>query len=241
MQEVAYFYTQTREGSQIQSMLKNFSGVLVTDFYAAYDAISCPQQKCLIHLIRDLNEDLLKHPYDDLLKRVIGDFTGVIRPIVETIDHHGLKARFLGKHRLAVDRFYKGLSADLISSEAAQKVASRLKKNRRTLFTFLDYDDVPWNNNNAEHAIKTFARHRHVFEGTTTENGIHEYLVLLSICETCKYKSISFLDFLRSGVRDIDDFIKGKTRATVSNRESKPGQTRALHIGNRYADRNPAE
>jgi hypothetical protein len=198
----------------IQSMLTKFSGVLVTDFYAAYDAISCPQQKCLIHLIRDLNDDLLKHPYDDLLKRVIGDFAGVIRPIVETIDHHGLRARFLGKHRLAVDRFYRRLNGDFISSEAAKKVADRLNKNRGTLFTFLDYDDVPWNNNNAEHAIKAFARHRQVFEGTTTENGIREYLVLLSISETCKYRGINFLDFLRSGMRDIDRFIKGRSRAT---------------------------
>ena len=26
----------------------------MSDFYAAYDGIRCPQQKCLIHLIRDL-------------------------------------------------------------------------------------------------------------------------------------------------------------------------------------------
>ena len=62
MEEVIYFYTPTREGSTIQSMLKKFSGILVTDFYAAYDSIECPQQKCLIHLIRDLNDELLKHP-----------------------------------------------------------------------------------------------------------------------------------------------------------------------------------
>jgi hypothetical protein len=42
MEEVVYFYTPTREGSTIQSMLKKFRGVLVTDFYAAYDAIECP-------------------------------------------------------------------------------------------------------------------------------------------------------------------------------------------------------
>jgi hypothetical protein len=56
MEEVAYFYTPTREGSTIQTMLKKFSGVLVSDFYAAYDSIACSQQKCLIHLIRDLND-----------------------------------------------------------------------------------------------------------------------------------------------------------------------------------------
>ena len=206
MEEVGYFYTPTREGSTIQSMLKSFSGVLVTDFYAAYDAIECPQQKCLIHLIRDLNEELLKHPYDEGLRRILGDFSGLIRQIVETVDRRGLKSRFLGKHRRPVDRFYKHLTAEPVSSDAAKKVVDRLKKNQKTLFTFLDYDDVPWNNNNAEHAIKAFAMLRHVIEGVTTEKGIHEYLVLLSVCETCKFKNVNFLDFLRSGMKDIDGF-----------------------------------
>jgi hypothetical protein len=39
------------------------------------------------------------------------------------------------------------------------------------------------------------------------EKGMGEYLTLLSICETCKYKGIRFLDFLRSGEQDIDVFI----------------------------------
>ena len=69
MEEVAYVYSETREGDLLQTMLKDFKGVLVSDFYAAYDSIQCPQQKCLIHLIRDLNDDVLKHPYDEELKR----------------------------------------------------------------------------------------------------------------------------------------------------------------------------
>ena len=98
MEDVAYFHTPTREGSIIQAMLKTFSGVLVSDFYAVYDAIECPQQRCLIHFIRDLNDELLKHPYDDGLKRLVGDFAGLVKPIVETVDRRGLKKRFLGKH-----------------------------------------------------------------------------------------------------------------------------------------------
>jgi hypothetical protein len=195
-------------------MLKNFSGVLVTDFYAAYDAVECPQQKCLIHLIRDLNEELLKHPYDDGLRRILGDFSGLIRPIVETVDRRGLKSRFLRKHRVSVDHFYRRLTAEGVTSDAGKKVVDRLKKNQNTLFTFLDYDDVPWNNNNAEHAIKAFAQLRHVIEGTTTEKGIHEYLVLLSICETCKFKNVNFLDFLRSRMKSIDEFTT-ETRKPV--------------------------
>jgi len=32
MEEVAYFYTETREGDLVQTMLKDFKGVLVSDF-----------------------------------------------------------------------------------------------------------------------------------------------------------------------------------------------------------------
>ena len=206
LEEVAYFYTPTREGDTIQALLKDFSGVLVSDFYAAYDAINCPQQKCLIHFIRDLNEALLKHPYDVELKRLAGDFAGLLKPMVETVDRRGLKKRFLGKHRISVHRFYKRLADYLVTSEAAEKLVERLQKNRNKMFTFLDFDDVPWNNNNAEHAVKAFASLRRVIEGPTTEKGLRDFLVLLSICETCKYRNVDFLDFLRSGSKDIDDF-----------------------------------
>ena len=130
--------------------------------------------------------------------------------MVETVDRHGLKKRFLGKHRTFVDRFYKRLGVGFAVSEAARKIIERLQKNRNTMFTFLDFDDVPWNNNNAEHAIKAFASLRSMIEGKTTEKSLRDFLVLLSLCETCKYKNVDFLDFLRSGSIDIDDFAKSR-------------------------------
>ena len=66
------------------------------------------------------------------------------------------------------------------------------------MFTFLDYDGVPWNNNNAEHAIKSIAIHRREINGFYSRKGIDELLVLLSISETCKYRGISFWEFLKS-------------------------------------------
>ena len=97
-----------------------------------------------------------------------------------------------------------------ITSDAAEKLVGRLQKNRYKMFTFLDFDDVSWNNNNAEHAVKAFASVRRVIEGPTTENGLREFLVLLSICETCKCKNVEFLEFLRSGAKDIDEFATSR-------------------------------
>jgi len=216
LDEVAYLYSETREGDLLHALLKDFTGVLVSDFYAAYDGICCPQQKCLIHLIRDLNDDVLKHPYDEELKRLAQAFAGLVRPMVETVDRHGLKSHFLRKHRVSVDRFYRQLYTMALQSEGAVKVRDRFQKNREKLFTFLDYDGVPWNNNNAEHAVKAFATLRNVIGGTSTEKGIREYLILLSICETCKYKGLDFLDFLRSGEKNIDAFASNRRRRRLA-------------------------
>jgi predicted RecB family nuclease len=48
MHEVAYLYSDNREGELAQATLREFKGVLVSDFYAVYDSFDCPQQKCLI-------------------------------------------------------------------------------------------------------------------------------------------------------------------------------------------------
>ncbi len=81
----------------------------------------------------------------------------------------------------------------------------------------LRHDSVPWNNNNAEHAIKHYAQYREVTDGQMTESGINDYLVLLSVYQTCKYKAVSFLKFLLSGEKDVDKFIEGggKGRRTI--------------------------
>ncbi len=213
LSEVAYFYTNTREGEFVRELLREYRGVLVSDFYTAYEAIECPQQRCLLHLIRDLNKDILDHPYDEDVKQIVRRFAVLLRAIVETVDRHGLKRHFLHKHRLPVERFFRWLRETAFESEAANSCKARFEKNRHSLFTFLDHDGIPWNNNNAEHAIKAFAALRDVVRGSWTAKSIDAYLVLLSVCQTCKYTGVDFLDFLRSGEKDIRAFVEAKRRS----------------------------
>jgi predicted RecB family nuclease len=214
--EVFYFFAESREGEIAQKLLANFKGVLVSDFYTAYDSIGCLQQKCLIHLMRDLNDEILNSPFDEQLKQIVIEFGNLLKPMIETVDRHGLKKYFLNKHLSRVDRFYRHLEFSDYQSEVALKCKDRLERNRYTLFTFLNYDGVPWNNNNAEHAVKAFARLRDVIAGTSTERGTDEYLTFLSICQTCKYSGLDFLDFLRTGEKNIDRFLATKKKRLVS-------------------------
>ena len=71
---------------------------------------------------------------------------------------------------------------------------------------------MPWHNNNAEHAIKALADLRDVVEGPTTESGIRDYLLLLSIQQTCSYWDIDVFSFLRSGEKNIDDYLGKRGR-----------------------------
>src|SRR5262249_17036387 len=76
----------------------------------------------------------------------------------------------------------------------------------------LDHDGVPWNNNNAEHAVKHFAKYRMITNGQMRASGLESYLVLLSIHQTCVYRGVSFLRFLLSGERDVDAFVESTRR-----------------------------
>ncbi len=206
LEEVAYVYRTSRDGKFLAKMFAGFSGVLVSDFYAAYDSLSCPQQKCLVHLIRDLNTQLLANPFDPEFKSVAAEFGGLLRQVVATVDRFGLKKRHLGKHQREVDQFFRRLSGKSFSSDAARMAQERLLRNQNTLFTFLRYDGVPWNNNNAEHAIKQFAYYREVTDGQLSEAGLMDYLVLLSIRQTCEYKGLGFLKFLLSRETDLGSY-----------------------------------
>jgi hypothetical protein len=84
------------------------------------------------------------------------------------------------------------------------------------LLTFLRYDGVPWNNNNAENAIRQFAYYREATSRTLTEVGLTDHLILLSICQTFRYKEVSFLKFLLSKEQDVDAFCEGQQRKRPS-------------------------
>jgi hypothetical protein len=145
-------------------------------------------------------------------KSLAGELGELLRSIVETIDKYGLKRRHLHKHKAEVARFFRALEARVYRSELALGYRKRLLKSEGKLFTFLDHDGVPWNNNNAEHAVRAFAYYRRISDGQVREKPLADYLVLLSVYQTCKYRGVSFLKFLLSGEADVDAFCQGRRR-----------------------------
>jgi predicted RecB family nuclease len=203
---VYYEFRETREPDFLKERLSEFKGVLISDFYTGYDGLDCEQQKCLVHLIRDLNEVFLKNQLDLELKKIVIEFGILLRKIITTIDKFGLKRFHLNKHKKDVDRFYLKVISIKFESELALSFQKRFVKYKEKLFLFLEKDNIPWNNNNAEHSIKPFAKWRKKISKSLTKQNIENHLILLSILQTCKYQGINFFEFLKSGELSIFEF-----------------------------------
>jgi predicted RecB family nuclease len=216
---VIFRLTATRETTVVQELLRGYTGVLITDFYAGYDAVDCRQQKCLVHLIRDINSDLWNNPHDTDLETLASKVKALLLPILSDVERYGLRRRHLQKHQKAVDRFYKEvIEGTEWKSEVVHRFVARFRRYREQLFVFLGEDSIPWNNNTGERAIRHLAIQRKI-SGSFHKDVVLHHLVLLGIAQTCKFQHKSFLKFLLSGEKDVDGFQPNLRRATRRLRE----------------------
>jgi predicted RecB family nuclease len=204
---VVFRLHNTREGAIAQEFLAGYHGVLVSDFYAGYDAVPCRQQKCWPHLVRDLNDDLWAAPFDAEFEQFVLDVRNLIIPIMQALQAGGAKARGLDRFLDSVERFYaRTIDGRTYSSGLALKYQKRFVKHKESLFTFLKYDGIPWHNNTAETAIRHLVVQAKI-SGSFFESVTHHYLVLLSIRQACRFQAKSFFKFLFSGEKDVDLFV----------------------------------
>ena len=203
---VIYVFKKDRKTDFIKNYIKGFDGIFISDFYAGFNSLKCLQQKCLIHLIRDINTALYKYQQDVELQLIANEFSYTLRNMISTIDKYGSKKRHLNKHKNDVEKFYEKIINKEYKSESAKKVVKRFKRFKNSLFTFLDFDGISWNNNCAEHSLKFIASYRKRINGSFTDQGIEDYLILFSLYKTCKNRNINMLNFLLSKEKDVDNY-----------------------------------
>ena len=129
-------------------------------------------------------------------------------PIFGDVEEYGLKVRNLRKHRRAVERFCKrSIETWSYECEVTEKYKKRFARYRDSLFTFLQEDGIPWNNNAAERAIRHLAVQRKI-SGAFYQQVAVQYLRLLGIGQTCRFQDKSLLRFLVSGGKDLDKYCE---------------------------------
>ena len=116
----------------------------------------------------------------------------------------------------------KQLNTQEFSSELAVKYQKRFKKSGPKMFTFLDHHGVPWNNSNAEHAIKRFAKYQRT-RTVTLRTMLKEYLILASVLETFQFNNVNVLKFLLSKEMTLEGLLSMSGRKRQSQTSQPTG------------------
>jgi hypothetical protein len=89
--------------------------------------------------------------------------------------------------------------------DTTARYRKRFERYKKSLFSFIESDGVPWHNNAAERALRHLAVQRKI-SGSFSEKGAGDYLCLLAIAQTCRFQRKSFLGFLLSKSKNVDEY-----------------------------------
>lgn len=183
--------------------VEEFAGVLVTDFWAAYDAIACgAHQRCWPHLLRELKEveaagrDQQDWPsFARRLRRIYADGVKLraARAQVEDFDLAGAR----------LERRLIELAIAHWRQPDAARLAGRLHKYGEELLTFLSDDAIPPDNNAAERAIRPAVLIRKNSYANQSDRGALTQAVLMSIYRTLRQRHLDPLATLLEALRQL--------------------------------------
>lgn len=178
-----------------------FEGVLVHDFWAAYDhVLAGDHQCCLAHLLRELQKvDLANNSpawkaFAKRLRRLIRD--GIRLRKRADFD----PARY-GQLIRRIDRRLMDLAGRQHGDADADRLAKRLLKHCDSLFTFLDHPDVPYDNNRGERMIRPAVIIRKNSQSNRSDKGATTQAVLMSVYRTLKLRGHDPVKTVASSLR----------------------------------------
>lgn len=182
--------------------VSEFDGVLVTDFWTAYDAVGRLHQKCWPHLLRDLKEiNEGTENGDDWpefhkrLRRLYGDAIrlAAARATMSAEDYDRKLIRLQGR---MVD-----LAIADWTNPHARRLAKRLDKYGEYLLTFVEFEGVPADNNHAEREIRPAVLMRKASYGNQSRRGADTRAVLMTIFRTLKRRGLDPLPTLTEAMK----------------------------------------
>lgn len=186
--EHRYFHYAASRGSAVvrEVLGDGFEGVLVSDFYAAYNAHIGPHQRCWAHLLRDAHDLRLAHPGDagvaawaDALHAL---YVEAKRQAARDLDEAARRAAWdtLERQLAALCQPYWGAECRAPQAILCRRVDLFLDE----LLTFVADPAVPPDNNLAERSLRPLVIARKVSGGTRSAEGSRVRMALASLFAT---------------------------------------------------------
>ena len=186
-----YFLRRGRGKAVVDEALgESFSGVLVSDFYAAYHHYDGPKQRCWAHLLRDIHDLVALYPKDTSLAQWAA---AVHQLYVEARSFTHPQARRRRTAQLAWERQLLAICQPFLADSSAVqgKLCRRIERHIKELFVFVAEPDVPADNNPAERSLRHLVISRKVSGGTRSEQGTESKMTLASIFGTWRAQGLN--------------------------------------------------
>lgn len=166
-----YFEIGKRDNAHIDAILgPDFGGILVTDFYGAYDHFPGEKQRCWAHLLRDVRELVATHPDDPVLARWVRWLRRLYRTARASSTDAPPEQRRATRKRL--ETLLVQACQPFIGRTVPQRtLCQRIVKYIHELFTFVVHPGVPSTNNAAERDLRPLVIARKIWGGTRSEQG----------------------------------------------------------------------
>lgn len=181
--EARLFVEDASRGHQVpeRELGGDFRGILSSDFYSAYSFHLGSHQRCWVHYLRDLKKLKEEHPSDAPLHRWIASVRAVYS---RAKDYQNPNRRARVRAREAFQEELLAL-ARLPGPNAPQRLlAQRIERFVAEMFTFVEHQDVPSDNNAAERSIRPVVIYRKVSGGTRSSQGSDTFSILMSLVGT---------------------------------------------------------
>ena len=203
--EVTYYMINRSRGSPAinEFFQEYFDGVIITDFWAAYNAVSCAdRQMCLVHLLGELKKVAM-------YKDSGGDWAAFCKKLKRLV-HDSIR---LWKRREQLDRQLYARRRELIElrlrelieaqwdNSQARRLRDRLDRYEDYLFTFLDKPYVPFDNSFAERSIRPAVIMRKNSYSNRSEKGALTQSTLMSIFRTLKQRNANPIYTIEQALR----------------------------------------
>lgn len=176
-----YFLRRGRKKEVVDEVLgESFAGVLVSDFYAAYDHYPGLKQRCWAHLLRDVHDLRAASPEDQRLARWA---EAVHRHFVEAKAFTSSKPKVRRQAQLRFERQLLALCRPFLDDPSAPQrtLCQRMERFGQELFVFVADPAVPADNNPAERSLRHLVTSRKISGGTRSARGTDTKMTLASL------------------------------------------------------------
>lgn len=198
--ELAYYHIDRSRGQKVVTLIlgKSFAGVLISDFYNAYNLVISTKQKCWVHILRDVKKMEKDYPNDKevlaFAKKIKMYFR---RAMTLKSQWDQLEPEVFQKKAHRVKETIMNLTCTTSKNKSIRRLSRRLIKYRKELFVFLEKKEVPCHNNDAERQIRPTVLMRKTSYQNASDRGATTQSVFMSVIQTCRKKKIDFFEWTR--------------------------------------------